>query len=218
MTTIVVFGDSNSYGTPAMAGLDDWARFAPGERWPGVMLADLVGPDRVGSDLELIEECLPGRTTVHDDPIEGRHKNGLAALPVVLESHRPIEVVVIMLGTNDLKARFAVTPEDIASSVEVLVRTVRASQAGPGGSPPKVLVVVPPVILETGCLAGFFQGGAGKSARFGACFATMAERIDVPLLDAGPLISSDPLDGIHLGRDQHAALGRAVAAAVEALL
>ena len=218
MTTIMVFGDSNSYGTPAVAGLDEWARFAPGERWPGVMLAGLIGHDSVGPDVVLIEECLPGRTTVHDDPIEGRHKNGLAALPVVLESHRPIGIVIIMLGTNDLKARFAVSPEDIAYSVEVLVKTVRASQAGPGGTSPKVLVVVPPVILEAGCLAGFFRGGAGKSAQFGACFATMAERIGVPLLDAGPLISSNPLDGIHLALDQHAALGRAVAAAVEDLL
>ena len=218
MTTIVVFGDSNSYGTPAMAGLDDWARFAPGERWPGVMLADLVGQSRVGADVVLIEECLPGRTTVHDDPIEGRHKNGLTALPVVLESHRPIDIVVIMLGTNDLKARFAVTPEDIAHSIEVLVKAVRASQAGPDGKAPKVLVIAPPVILETGCLAGLFRGGAEKSARLGACFATMAARIGVPLLDAGPLISSDPLDGIHLAPDQHGALGRAASRAVKALL
>ena len=218
MTTIVVFGDSNSYGTPAMAGLDDWARFAPGERWPGVMLAGLVGHDGVGPAVVLVEECLPGRTTVHDDPIEGRHKNGLGALPVVLESHRPIDIVVIMLGTNDLKARFAVTPEDIAQSVEVLVKTVRASQAGPDGKPPKVLVIAPPVILETGCLAGLFRGGAVKSAQLGACFATMATRIGVPLLNAGPLIGSDPLDGIHLACDQHEALGRAAAQAVIALL
>ena len=218
MTTIVVFGDSNSYGTPAMAGLDEWARFAAGERWPGVMLAGLVGDAGVGSDLVLIEECLPSRTTVHDDPLEGRHKNGLAALPVVLESHRPIDVVVIMLGTNDLKARFSVTPEDIARSVEVLVKAVRASEAGPGGTPPKVLVIAPPAILETGCLAGLFRGGAAKPAQLGTCFAAMAQRIGVPLLDAGELISSDPLDGIHLARDQHAALGRAAAAAVKALL
>ena len=218
MTTILVFGDSNSYGTPAMAGLDDWARFAPDERWPGVMLAGLVGSGGVEPDVVLIEECLPGRTTVHDDPIEGRHKNGLSALPVVLESHRPIDVVVIMLGTNDLKTRFAVTPEDIAHSVEILVKAVRASQAGPGGAAPKVLVIAPPVILETGCLAGMFRGGAAKSALLGAAFAAMAKRIEVLLLDAAPLITSDPLDGIHLARDQHAALGRAAATVVKALL
>ena len=218
MTTVVVFGDSNSYGTPAMTGLDDWGRFAPGERWPGVMLAHLVDHDRIEPGVVLVEECLPGRTTVHDDPIGGRHKNGLGALPVVLESHRPIDILIVMLGTNDLKARFSVTPEDIARSVEVLVTAVRASQAGPGGTPPKVLVIVPPVILETGCLAGEFRGGAEKSAGLGACFAQMAERIGVPLIDAGSLITSDPLDGIHLARDQHAALGRAAAQAVIALL
>ena len=129
MTTIVVFGDSNSYGTPAMAGLDDWGRFAPGERWPGVMLAGLAGSQGVEPDVVLVEECLPGRTTVHDDPIEGRHKNGLAVLPVVLESHRPIDIVVIMLGTHDLQARFAVTHDDIPHSVEhaVLGRAAAAA-------------------------------------------------------------------------------------------
>ena len=218
MTTIVVFGDSNSYGTPAMAGLDGWGRFGPGERWPGLMLAGLRGSDGIGPDAVLIEECLPGRTTVHDDPIEGRHKNGLGALPVFLESHRPFDILVVMLGTNDLKARFAVTPEDIAHSVEVLVKTARASQAGPDGTPPKVLVIAPPVILETGCLAGLFRGGAAKSAQLGASFAAMAERIGVPLLDAAPLIRSDPLDGIHLARDQHVVLGRAAAVAVKAML
>ncbi len=218
MTTIVVFGDSNSYGTPAMVDFDAWGRFAPGERWPGVMLAGLVDHDRLGSDIVLIEECLPGRTTVHDDPIGGRHKNGLGALPVVLESHRPIDVVIVMLGTNDLKARFAVTPEDIARSVEVLVKAVRASQAGPGGTAPKVLVIVPPVIVETGCLAGEFRGGAAKSARLGVCFTEMTARIGVPVFDSGSVIVADPIDGIHLACDQHAVLGRAVAKAVQALL
>ena len=218
MTTIVVFGDSNSYGTPAMARLGDWGRFEPGERWPGLMLAGLRDAGGIGSDVVLIEECLPGRTTVHDDPIEGRHKNGLGALPVILESHRPIDILVFMLGTNDLKARFAVTPEDIAQSVEVLVKAAQGSQAGPGGAPPKVLVIAPPVIHETGCLAGLFRGGAAKSAQLGASFAAMAKRIGVPLLDAAPLIRVDPLDGIHLARDQHGVLGRAAAAAVKAML
>ena len=216
MSTIVVFGDSNSYGTPPMAGLDDWGRFGPAERWPHVMRAAL---ERAGGSAPvLIEECLPGRTTVHDDPIEGRHKNGLAALPIVLESHRPIDLVLIMLGTNDLKARFAVTPDDIANAVGVLVETVRGSRAGPDGGAPRVFVVSPPVISEAGCLAGLFRGGAAKSADLGSAFSSMAKRLRVPLLDTAPLIVSDPLDGIHLARDQHAVLGRALAASVQALL
>ena len=128
--TVVCFGDSNSYGTLPMPDLDFWGRFGPGERWPGVMAASL------GDGWTVIEEALPGRTTVHDDPIEGLYKNGLKYLPVILESHRPIDLVVVMLGTNDLKSRFAVTPEDIANSMGLLVKAIQASPAGPRGPRP----------------------------------------------------------------------------------
>ena len=212
MTTIVCFGDSNSYGTPPMPHLDFWGRFGPEVRWPGVMRAAL------GQSFTVIEEALPGRTTVHDDPIEGADRNGLKALPMVLGSHRPIDLLIIMLGTNDLKARFAVTPEDIAASVGVLVKTVQASQAGPDSRPPKILVIAPAVTMDTGAIGGFFKGGAEKSKHLGRCFAAMAERFGVPLLDAAPLITSDPLDGIHLDPDQHAILGKAVAAKVVEIL
>ena len=203
--TIVCFGDSNTYGTPGMPDPDFWGRFGPGERWPGVMR------EALGPNFSVIEEGLPGRTTVHDDPIEGVHKNGLKSLPVVLESHRPIDLMVIMLGTNDLKARFSVTAEDIAASVGTLIRTVLASMAGPEGRPPKILAIAPAVISEVGFMAGLFRGGAEKSKRLGQCCAAVASRFGVDFLDAAPLIRSDPTDGIHLTRDQHAILGRAVA-------
>ena len=212
MRTIVCFGDSNTYGTPALPALGVWARFAAADRWPGVMRAAL------GDGFTVIEEALPGRTSVHDDPIEGAEKNGLKALPMVLGSHRPIDLLIVKLGTNDLKARFSVTADDIATSIGLLVKTVRSSEAGPDSRPPKILVVVPAPILETGCLAGMFEGGMVKSKQLGRAFAAMADRFQVPLLEAGPLIVSDPLDGIHLAKDQHAILGRAVAERVKGLL
>ena len=205
---VVCFGDSNSYGTPAMPNLDAWDRFPPGVRWPGVMGRSL------GTGWQVIEEALPGRTTVHDDPIEGRDKNGLSALPIVLGSHRPIDLLVIMLGTNDLKARFSVTPEDIAASVECLVTMARATAAGPEGRPPGVMVVVPVPIVETGCLAGMFHGGGAKSRQLGRCYRAMTDRLGVSLLDAGAFAAVDPLDGVHLAADAHAAIGGAVAKAI----
>ena len=208
MKTIVCFGDSNTYGTPALPKPMVWGRFAAGERWPGVMR------DALGAGFTVIEEALPGRTTVHDDPIDGVEKNGLKALPMVLGSHRPIDLLIIKLGTNDLKARFAVTADDIATSVGVLVRTIRASEAGVDGKPPQVFVVVPAPILEVSFMAGYFRGGAEKSKEFGRAYAAVMERLDVSYLDAGRLIASDPLDGIHLARDQHVVLGQAIAARV----
>ena len=212
MTTIVCFGDSNTYGTPGMPGPDFWGRFGPAERWPGVMRAAL------GAGFDVIEEALPGRTTVHDDPIEGRDRNGLTALPIMLGSHRPIDLVIVMLGTNDLKARFSVTPADIAASVGVLGRAVQASPAGPDGRAPKVLVVAPSLIEEVGFLGQMFAGGAAKSRELGPAFAAVAKRFGVPCLDAAPIIRVDPTDGIHLHADQHAILGRAVAEAARAAL
>ena len=208
MKTVVCFGDSNTYGTPGMPDADFWGRYGPDERWPGVMRVAL------GEGWTVIEEGLPGRTTVHDDPVEGADRNGLKALPMVLGSHRPIDHLVIMLGCNDLKARFAVTPADIAASVGTLVRTAKASPAGPDGQAPAILVVAPAAIIETGFLGDMFQGGAVKSAELGRHYAATAARFGVGFLDAAALVVSDPLDGIHMAPDQHAILGRAVAAAL----
>jgi lysophospholipase L1-like esterase len=151
--TVLCYGDSNTHGSLPMETLDDLRRLGPAERWPGVMAAVL------GPSWRVVEEGLPGRTTVHPDPIEGEHKNGLGALPVALESHVPLDLVVLMLGTNDLKARFSLVAEDIAASVDRLVATILASPAGSAGAAPKVLVVAPPPILERGCLGPMYTGG-----------------------------------------------------------
>ena len=208
LRSVLCFGDSNTHGSLPMRDMDDRRRLAPDERWPGVLAGAL------GNDWRVIEEGLPGRTTVHEDPIEGAHKNGLAALPVALESHAPLDLVILMLGTNDLKARFSVTGEDIAASVERLVLAVHASQCGDGHGAPDVLLVAPPAILETGCLAGMFAGGAEKSRTLGALYEAVAGRHSVAFLDAGQAVRSSPIDGIHLEADAHANLADAVTGVV----
>ncbi len=209
---ILAYGDSNTHGTVPMATLEDMGRLKPCERWPGVLAAEL------GPGWRVIEEGLPGRTTVHPDPIEGVHKNGIAVLPAVLESHRPIDLVVLMLGTNDLKGRFQVPPVEIGEAVSALIRTVEQSVAGPGAQAPAVLLVAPPPVLEAGCLAEIFAGGAAKSRKLGAVYGAIARRHGVAMLDAGEVIASSPLDGVHFDAAEHGKLGRAVAAKVRALL
>jgi lysophospholipase L1-like esterase len=164
----------------------------------------------------VVEEGLPGRTTVLDDPIEGLHKNGLTYLLPCLESHRPVDIVTIALGTNDLKARFHMPPGDIAAGAGILVDTVFKTLGG-FGLTAKVLLIAPPPILETGCLAEMFAGGAAKSKAFGAHYKSVAEKLGVGFLDAGSVIRSSPVDGIHFDADEHRKLGRAVAAAVRQL-
>ncbi|MBP7242157.1 SGNH/GDSL hydrolase family protein [Amaricoccus sp.] len=205
---VLCYGDSNTHGTAPMARLEDMDRFGPAERWPGVMAADL------GAGWRVIEEGLPGRTTVHPDPVSGVHKSGIAVLPAVLESHRPIDVVVLMLGTNDLKVRFQVPAIEIGVSVERLALAIRQSFCGPGEGPPALLIVCPPPVLEAGCLGEIFAGGAAKSARLAPIYAAVAAKAGAAFLDAGAVIASSPLDGVHFDAAAHDALGRAVAAAV----
>ncbi len=205
---VLCYGDSNTHGTMPMAEIEDLGRFGPAERWPGVLAAEL------GADWRVIEEGLPGRTTVHPDPVAGVHKNGIAVLPAVLESHRPVDLVVLMLGTNDLKLRFQVPPVEIAESVVRLTLTVKHSFCGPEAGAPALLIVCPPPVLETGCLKEIFEGGAAKSARLPGPYAAVAARQGAAFLDAGLVIVSSPLDGVHFEALEHVMLGQAVAEAV----
>lgn len=205
--TLLCHGDSNTHGTMPMPDLGFQGRYSRDERWTGRL-------QRLLPDWEVIAEGHPGRTTVHDDPVEGAHRNGLTVLPALLETHRPVDAVLLMLGTNDLKERFSVNAMDIALSLERLVRVIRASAAGPSGAAPGVLVVAPPPIEEVSCLAEMFAGGAAKSRQLGPRIAAMAERNGLPWLDAGAMIKVSPIDGIHYGPEANPVLAEAFAAAI----
>jgi lysophospholipase L1-like esterase len=205
---LVCFGDSNTHGTVPMDHLDDVRRFGLDARWTGLLASNL------GQGWRVIEEGLPGRTTVHPDPIEGTHLSGLAALPIVIGTHTPIDALVIMLGTNDLKPRFSVGPIDIAASTEILVGTIRTLSAAPGRRMPQILLVAPPPILEVGCLAEMFAGGAAKSRALGMGLQRVADRTGVAFLNAGEHIRSSPTDGVHFDSDQHRILADEIGAAL----
>lgn len=207
--TILLFGDSNTHGTMPMPDLGFGGRFDRDERWAG-RLARLL------PDWEVIAEGHPGRTTVHDDPVEGAHRNGLTVLPALLESHKPLDLVLVMLGTNDLKERFSVNACDIALSLERLVRVILSSGSGPGNGAPGVLLVAPPPIREVGCLAGMFAGGAAKSDALADEIEAASRRVGVPFLDAGKLVTVSPIDGIHYDAEANPVLAEAFAAAIRA--
>lgn len=184
MKTILCFGDSNTHGTSP----HDWSRFDIHTRWPGVMR------DTLGAGYWVIEEGCGGRTTVHDDPVEepfqGGSKNGALYLRPCLHSHSPIDLVIILLGTNDLKARFNVPASDIARSVGVLVEIVQRSTNGPSGKAPRVLLVAPPptMPLEKTPFEEMIAGGETKSKRFGAEYALVAKEKGCDFVDAGKII------------------------------
>ena len=181
------------------------------KRWTGVLRQAL------GEGYLVIEEGLNGRTTVWDDPIEG-YKNGKEYLIPCLETHKPIDLVIIMLGTNDLKMRFSVPACDIAAGAGVLVDIVAKSETGPGDSAPPVLLIAPPPVAKLSEFAEMFEGGKAKSEMLSHHFRLVAEERGCALLDASEVIVSSDVDGIHFDLDEHRKLGEAVAARVRQML
>lgn len=210
--TVLAYGDSNTWGAIPQPYRGAGGRFGVAERWTRIL------EEALGGRVEVFEAGLNGRTTCVDDPIEGRNRNGERYLAVALETHMPVDLVIIMLGTNDLKARLAMTAGDIADGAGKLAGLVRRSTAGPGGVAPQVLLVAPAPLGRLGWLAEMFEGGSAKSQRFGAEFARVAAAGDVPLLDAGTIICSSDDDGIHLDAGAHRALGLALAERVRQVL
>jgi lysophospholipase L1-like esterase len=211
MKSVLCFGDSNTYGTPPMARPDDQSRFDHMTRWPGVARAKL------GLGWQIVEEGLPGRTTVLDDPIEGSQKNGQRYLLACLESHRPLDAVVLMLGTNNLKARFHQPAQDIAASIDILVGTIVGTDNW-GRPAPGLLIVCPPPILDAGWLGAMFEGGVEKSKRLPQFYREVAQRRGASFLEAGTIVASSEVDGIHLDETEHRKLGEAIAGELERMV
>ncbi|NLE23695.1 MAG: SGNH/GDSL hydrolase family protein [Actinobacteria bacterium] len=212
MRQILCYGDSNTWGTdPA----DDTRRHDWSARWPGVLQREL------GSDVHVVEDGLGGRTTVYDDPLLP-HRNGKDLIGVALELHAPLDLVVLMLGTNDISYAH-LTAADAAAGVAELTHLVlrsAAGPAGPDGPAPHVLLVCPPPVgpFHDNRRRELWAGADVKSRALPHAFARVASELGVPWLDAGELIETSPLDGWHLEASQHELLGVAVAARVRDLL
>ncbi len=209
--TILCFGDSNTHGTPPMSDVTHHPRLGPGLRWPTVMAADL------GEDWTLIEEGLPGRTTCFADDMGGAHMDGRTGLRIALASHGPVDVLTIMLGTNDLHLRYGATSERIAAGLAALLDIAKDPdiQARHGGF--RTLVICPPPVVETGPFVPEFFGGNAKALALPSLYADLAEAYGAGFLDAGTVIEVSAVDGVHFGEAMHAKLGGAVAQAVMAM-
>lgn len=205
--TVLCYGDSNTWGRdPHSRG-----RLPEEVRWPSTLQSEL------GPNVLVIPEGLNGRTTVWDDPIE-EGRSGKAHLLPCLLSHHPLDVVVLMLGTNDLKKRFSVSPFDIGRSIGLLLDKILASGSGPQGESPQVLLVCPPPLAKLDEFAEMFEGGVEKSRRLAPSYREHAELRGCRFLDAGGVIRSSDGDGLHLDPEEHEKLGRVVALIVREML
>jgi lysophospholipase L1-like esterase len=207
MKTVLCYGDSNTWGyDPATR-----ARYPPHVRWTGVLAA------RLGAEYRVVEEGLNGRTTRWDDPIElGR--NGLASLRPCIDSHQPLDLIVIMLGTNDLKRRFDLSASDIAQSAAALAAMAWRFAHGPDGSHAEVLFVAPPAVTTLTEFDQMFDGAREKSRQFSHYYRLAAGWHHLPFFDAGSAIVSSEKDGIHFDAEEHRKLGEALADEVRRLV
>jgi lysophospholipase L1-like esterase len=207
VSTILAFGDSLSWGI--VPGTRDRWPFA--QRWAGVLEVCLGPPVRV------IEEHLNGRTTAFDNPVlPGR--NGLAALPVLLESHAPLDVVIVMLGGNDLQRIQNLTAYESALGTSALVDAIRRAPLEGGGSAPGILLVAPPPLRPRNGTEEKFAGAAAPSGELAARQRAVAAQKGCGFFDAGGVIETSAVDGVHLDSAAHRALGEALAPIVRALL
>ena len=212
MPILLTFGDSNTHGTPPIVDRAEYRRFASGVRWPTVTHAAL------GAGWELVEEGLPGRTAQYDDPVMGAIMNGRPALRMALQSHGPIDVMTLMLGTNDVKTRFASTPAEVVAGVAGLLDVAMSAEYQTRHDGFKIVLICPPPVIETGPIATEFWGGAARSQALPPLYRALAQSRGVGFLDAGEVIAVSPVDGVHFDEAAHALLGQAVADVVRGLL
>ena len=205
--SILCFGDSLTWGwIPVLEGVPT-LRYPYEQRWTGAMAAEL------GDGYKIIEEGLSARTTSANDPNDPR-LNGSDYLPTALASHNPLDLVIIMLGTNDTKPFFNRTPYDIAYGMTKLVGQVFASAGGIGTTYPgaRCLVIAPPPLspMPHEFFQGMFGGGHAKSAELGKQYKAMADFMKIDFLDAGSVITTDGCDGIHFTVQNNLDLGKAI--------
>jgi lysophospholipase L1-like esterase len=207
MRTVLCYGDSNTWGyDPATR-----ARYPPHVRWSGVLAS------RLGAEYRVVEEGLNGRTTRWDDPIEpGR--NGLTSLRPCIDSHQPLDVIIVMLGTNDLKRRFDLSASDIAQSAAALAELAGRFTHAPDGSHAEVLLIAPPAVSTLTEFDQMFDGAREKSRWFSHYYRLAAGWHHLAFFDAGSVIVSSEKDGIHFDAEEHLKLGEALADEVRRLV
>ncbi len=131
-----------------------------------------------------------------------------------MDTHKPLDLVIIFLGTNDLKSRYHATAADIANGVEVVARAAFSPAFGPGnGKEPDILVICPPSVWEVAAVSfgPEFKGAREKSFELRGAYREMSKRTGLPLLYAEDFVGSDPLDGIHLSQEDHSILAQEMA-------
>jgi lysophospholipase L1-like esterase len=211
MRQILVYGDSLAWGIVP----DTRERHPFDVRWPGRLECQLAARGRA---VRVIEDCLNGRRTVLEDPFKPGRR-GLDGLAQRIEVNSPLALVILALGSNDFQSMHAHTAWHAAQGLATLVGAIRGAPIEPGMPVPPVLLLVPPPITEPrGSVAPKFLGAAAQSAGLADACRAVAADLDCALFDAGSVVSTSQVDGVHLDAGAHVTLGTILADVVEPLL
>lgn len=197
--TILCYGDSNTWGNVPRSD----ERYPRDIRWPGAL------QDILGTEYDVISEGLCGRTFVAENP-EKPHRTGITHLQVILESADPVDVVIIMLGTNDIKSTYKLTPVDIAGHLSQTIEFIRNEKEL--NKTPKILVICPPpvIIPETGDLDSRMIPGLEAFKVLPHLFKEVTQKYDCGFINAGDYVSSSKIDGYHLDKESHLKLAEVI--------
>jgi len=216
--TVVCFGDSNTHGASGRLS-EQGCRLPFASRWTTVLQKHL------GASVVVIPEGLRGRTTVLDDPHNWTNNgstdqtgaNGGRYLLPCLHSHKPIDLVVLGLGCNDLKTRFGLTPTEIAKGCQLLIHAIKTSACGPGGTAPQVVLVSPPLVRLTEAHPDF---GPERERRSAGTIAAYKQLADTEKLGGFVSLTEVPTseDGLHFDEASSEKIGAMVAEKVAAVL
>ena len=213
---IVCLGDSNTHGSCADPNdsADGLRRFNEEERWT-CRLQKLLGEDYL-----VLEEGMSGRTMVSTDPLT----EGIPALDVIypiLMTHEPVDLLIIMLGTNDTKDRFGLSPACIAAGMDRLLNKAKTTPCW-GTHAPNILVICPPHIGKEmadgpiGPIMGVHC--AEKSAQLAVCMEPVVKAQGFAFLDAEGIAEINQIDYTHLTRKGHADLANHLAQIIPTLI
>ena len=201
---VLCYGDSNTYGYIPTGG-----RYDEHTRWP-MRMQELLGPGYA-----VVEEGFNGRTCVFDDPTEGGFKSGVEYLPPCLMSHNPLDAVILMLGTNDTKVRFGMTPMTIGQGMMQLVRTAKLYAVNGAGKPARIIVAAPPRILDnlmqTRHAECFGEQAIAVSAGLSRELRRICKLMRCDFFDAVPYAEVSSLDAVHMTANGHLRLAEAMA-------
>lgn len=208
MKNIFCYGDSNTWGFDPVT----WGRYEYADRWTSVL------QDKLGEEYFVTVNALQGRTTAWEHPFLP-FRNGKDHLMMLLESNAPLDLVIVMLGTNDIISMLNLSAEESSSGMLSLVRIIYQSLSGPDGKIPKIMIISPPVIGNlSGYMSLYYNSRKDESKKLAEYHKTFSDQFGCSFINSNDFIKVCEPDGLHISRDSQKILGLKVAEEVKIIL